>query len=209
MSSQGLESLLSLCQERVNEHPLHDLNLGLRQAIWVQLGPHKYDVNAQDGIGYIRRTQLAILAIRYVLSIWNEAFPDDQTPNQILIRAEQVIQSSTNAKDIAAEIGNYWDYMDGIALNTQNMVVAVGYGAVKALSTAMSDEFFDEDDIDYSLTDNEEFEMNDASFFAAIAYAGGPVWTAETDPTNSSKKRMEFWSWWLQEAVPAVWKIQV
>lgn len=85
------------------------------------------------------------------------------------------------------------------------MAATVGFAAVQALTTAVVDEFFDPDEIELNLTDSEEFESNDASFHAAVAYANGPVWEIDASPAPNSEKRRRFWEWWLTEAVPKSW----
>ncbi|WP_127082901.1 Imm5 family immunity protein [Dulcicalothrix desertica] len=47
-------------------------------------------------------------------------------------------------------------------------------------------------------------EGNDSSFFAACAYADGAVWKTVSGEQNPIK-RLEFWNWWLTQAVPAAW----
>ena len=40
---------------------------------------------------------------------------------------------------------------------------------------------------------------HDSASYAAIAYSGGVAWEKDSDP----QKRLEFWTWWLNYAVPA------
>ncbi|HBE21460.1 MAG TPA: hypothetical protein DDW51_28675 [Cyanobacteria bacterium UBA11367] len=49
------------------------------------------------------------------------------------------------------------------------------------------------------------YKGNNASFFAACAYANGPVWQIKSGKSDSTK-RQEFWEWWLTQAVPAAWE---
>ncbi|MBW4506868.1 MAG: hypothetical protein KME64_10195 [Scytonematopsis contorta HA4267-MV1] len=63
----------------------------------------------------------------------------------------------------------------------------------------MYDEEFEQDDINYDLTDADvDAYESDSSFWAAAAYANGPVW----EPMSDATKRLEFWDWWLTTAVP-------
>jgi hypothetical protein len=54
------------------------------------------------------------------------------------------------------------------------------------------------------LNDYQDIEGNDATFFAACAYANGPVWKTISGEGNATK-RLEFWEWWLTQAVPNAW----
>jgi len=61
---------------------------------------------------------------------------------------------------------------------------------------------FDPTRIDYAVSDGAvDPYQSDAAYFAAIACAHGSVRAPTADPT----KRWEFWTWWLDEAVPAAW----
>jgi len=185
-----LQKLIKDALESVRCHPQHDLNLGYRQ----------------DKVGHRRRAFLASLAIRHVLPIWNKAFPNDDTPEKILAEADQVMNGAVNEEVAIKDIDQFWKYLWKLASSTKNMAVAVGLGAVQALATAIQDESFDPDNIDYDATDSQEFDNNDASFFAAVAYANGPTWEVVAEAESNPVKRQEFWEWWLAEAVPAAWE---
>ncbi|OYD96307.1 hypothetical protein CDG76_05705 [Nostoc sp. 'Peltigera membranacea cyanobiont' 210A] len=59
--------------------------------------------------------------------------------------------------------------------------------------------------IDFNLTDNRDTEGNDAAFFAACAYANGAVWETISGKSDSAR-RLEFWLWWLNVAIPSAWE---
>jgi len=55
------------------------------------------------------------------------------------------------------------------------------------------------DPLDYTVTDAVvDPHKSDASAYAAIAYAGGPVGWPDAD----ADRRLDFWRWWLDDAVP-------
>lgn len=75
---------------------------------------------------------------------------------------------------------------------------AAGFAAVQALTVVLQDDQFDPARIDDALTDRDvDADDLDAAFFAAAAWSDGPVWVAG----SSAERRMEFWTWWLGEAV--------
>jgi hypothetical protein len=129
--------------ESVRRHPQHDLTLGYRQAIWRWMGPFSDEPDTQNSIGHQRRAFLATLAIRRVLPIWNEAFPNDDTPEKILAEAEQVMKGVVNEEVVRKDLDRFWEYVWELASDTKNMAVAVGLGAVQALVSAIQDEIFD------------------------------------------------------------------
>jgi len=201
-----LRKLIEEALKSVRCHPQHDLNLGHRQAIWAALGPSRHTQKTMGNEGHKRRVLLAVLAVRHVLPIWHQVWPDDQTPPRILAYVSQVMKGKMSQKAALRDIDRFWEYIDLLGSQTKNMAAAVGFAAVQALTTAVVDEFFDPDEIELNLTDSEEFESNDASFHAAVAYANGPIWEIDASPAPNSEKRQQFWEWWLTEAVPKSWK---
>ena len=185
-------------------HPQRDLNLGYRQAIWAAMGPHVDASRRMDTYGLLRRTALATVATQHVLPIWESVWPHDHSPQSILAEAEQVLQQIVDKRTAWKDRQQFWVmFLDLGNENEQYQIVsAVGFSAVQALTTAIQDERFDQSNIDYSLTDTDiDPDEMDSSFFAAAAYANGPIWEADSDAT----KRQEFWEWWLNQAVPSAW----
>ena len=199
-----LAELIATSLAFVNQHPAHDLNLGYRQAIWKTL--NKTDTGESTSIGHQRRTILAIDTVRFVLPIWQDVFPNDDMPEQILKEAMLVMQGKIEEEDALKNLNDYYEYVHTLMLRSKSMATAVAYAAIKALEVAISDEIFDEDEIDYNITDKEDFECNDTTFFAAVAYANGPVWEIMAALIPDSLKRKEVWEWWLTSAVPKVYK---
>ena len=108
---------------------------------------------SQNNAGHKRRTVLAFLTVQHVLPLWEKARPHDDTPHQILGKVEQVMSSweagSFDLQSVQREAGEYWTYMDNVALESQGKdAVEVGYAAVEALHTAVADEEFDASAID-------------------------------------------------------------
>ncbi len=190
-----LQNLIQLAIESVYRHPQHDLNLGYRHAIWAAFGDN----------GHKKRTALAISTVRHVLPIWNQKFRLDDRPQQILTLASKVISGDISQYSAEKYCQTMWREMQQLGYDDSGMAFTVGCAAVASLDTAIRDENFDPDDIDFSLTDNRDIEGNDAAFFAACAYANGAVWETISGKSDNSK-RLEFWSWWLNVAVENAWE---
>lgn len=88
----------------------------------------------------------------------------------------------------------YWREMQQLGYGGHGMSFTVGCAAVAALDTAINNKTFDPDDIDFNMTDNQDTEGNDSSFFAACAYADGAVWKTVSGEHDTTK-RLEFWYW--------------
>lgn len=205
MIPSKLKKLIEDALESVHRHPQHDLNLGYRQAIWAALETYNNDYSQDNHLGHNRRAFLANLTVRHVLHIWHQMFPEDNTPQKILLEAEQVMAGTISKEVAKKDSERFWQEMQQLGYSDSKMAFTVGCAAAQALNTAIEDENFNSGNIDYNLTDNWDTEGNDASFFAACAYTNGSVW--KTNWGNSqSKKRLQFWEWWLTQAVPMAWE---
>lgn len=196
---QSLKNLAEKALEAVHNHPKNDLNLGYRQAIWAEFGP------PGDEFGLKKRTVLAKLTIEKVLPVWESTFPDDNTPGKILNEVRQILDGSLSfsSEDASEHIRDFWEWIEDIeAPDDQLTALDVGFGLVKLITTALFDELFNTEDIDYDCTDADVDSYDaDCSYYAAAAYSNGTVWDEDSDDS----KRKEFWEWWLKEAVPEAW----
>ncbi len=192
----GLQNLIQEANTSLYRHPQHDLNLGYRHGIWAIFGDN----------GHVRRTALALSTVRHVLPIWNQTFKNDDRPQQVLNLAEKVISGDISKAFAEKESQKFWREMQQLGYDDSGMAFTVGCAAVASLDTAIFDENFDRHEIDFNLTDNQDIEGNDAAFFAACAYANGAVWETISGKSDSAK-RLEFWSWWLNVAVPNAWEV--
>lgn len=192
----NLDRIIEQALNAVRNHPQHDLNLGYRQVIWKELG-------SQDEFGHLRRANLAILASRYVLPIWNSVCQDD-TPARVLTVAEQVLNGTLDIQLARTYKNEVWTRLENKASTPehqsleQQKLINVELSALAALNSALYDEEFDLNNLNYDLTDADvDAYESDSSFWAVSAYANGPIW----EPTSSASERLEFWEWWLTTAV--------
>ncbi len=192
----NLDQITEQAKNAVRDRPQHDLGLGYRQAVWAALG-------SKDESGHARRTNLAILASRYVLPIWDSVSEDD-TPNRTMAVAEQVLNGTLDVRLARSYKDEVWTRLENKASDPkyqdieQQKLINVELAAIAALNTALYDEEFDYDNLNYDLTDDDvDAYESDSSFWAASAYADGPIW----EPKSNATKRLEFWEWWLTTAV--------
>jgi hypothetical protein len=155
---------------------------------------------------------LEIAAVRRVLPVWEDLWPDDKSPHRVLEAAKQAMNGMLSPKAGQSVMGDEGSqYQDLNATNDQKRQDAadVGYAAIAALVEALWDERFDPNNIQSDLEDR-YFDIleEDASWIASKVIAGGredhPDWSAFPDDSDHAKRR-EFWTWWLDEAVPAAW----
>ncbi|MBD2771435.1 Imm5 family immunity protein [Iningainema tapete] len=145
----GLQNLIQEANKSLYRHAQHDLNLGYRHAIWAAFGDN----------GHLRRTALAVSTVRHVLPIWNRIFKNDDRPQKVLTLAEKVISGDVSKAFAEKESQKLWREIQQLGYDNSSMAFTVGCAAVAALDTAIFDENFDPDDIDFNLTDNRDTAM--------------------------------------------------
>ena len=201
-----LNMLIELSLQHIANDPYHHLNLGYREAIYLALGPQLFS-QPNDNSGYLRRIRLAKTSVLFVLSAWNNVWPQDNTIESILHQIEVVSQlrGTIDEGKIAHDIEQRWDYVTELTDQTRNMAGVGGMAAVAAYSLALWDGFNEADDIDYQRPDSTDFMLNDVHFYASTVYAEGPPYPIALAPKPNNLKRLAFWTWWLREAIPTIW----
>jgi len=203
---QSLRSVVDDARAAVAGRPRHNLNLGYRRAIWAVFGPPMDSVTLTPTTGTKRRVALATLTARHVLPAWEGTWPDDRTPHHILDAAQGVLQGTHPREAARANRDRFWDRLEKLGHGDADIKVlsCAGYSAIATLNAALRDELFDPARIDYDVGDGAvDPYQSDAAYFAAIACAHGPVRSSSSD----ADKRRQFWTWWLDEAVPAAWDV--
>src|SRR5262249_9428854 len=185
--------------------PDHDLNLGYRQAIFWEFGPYRFAPRNTDLSGHLRRVNLAVITVEQVLPLWKKCWPDDPLPATVLKESLQVLNERPGKSTVLRKINRYWDQVENLMNETNNIVGAVGFAAIRTLSLALTDGFTTGLEIDFNRRDSHEFTSNNTEFYAAAAYAGGPVYSIRAAPESDANKREGFWQWWLGQAVPTAW----
>jgi len=163
-----------------------ELILPERKQIWRAMGDLLVEGNrAIKGIGLKRRTKLARFCVQKVLALWDEVWPYDDGPRQMLITADQYLNGAIDY-DVAWERKNtYWSKLDNLIYEGNHL-------------TIVNPQDPDENIRDESL---DPYQW-DASLYASAAYAGGFAWEEQ----SNKLRRREFWQWYLIEAVPSAWE---
>ena len=190
----------------IDKNSNHELPLPFRKRIWKEMGPLLIDGNkAIRGVGLYRRTSLALIVVKKVYHIYARQF-DVEVLDAAILNTEKYLRNG-----ITWDEG--WDINNNIGARVSDtfeidqrifFITYVGKAAWCALSTSLYDECFELNENGEIVDDNEldnnlDGDMWDASFYAAMAYAGGAPW--EEGKCNHSKLK-EFWDWYVKEAVP-------
>jgi hypothetical protein len=184
--------------EAVKADPNGHLRLGLREMIWAEFGPRATSDNYLS-VPHRQRIALAVAGVRHVLPLWEERYPDSDIPTVALAAIDAITQGGESG-DASDTFDELWEAVMHLAGERPFPEVAVGFAAVQALSIAMYDQFFDADDLDADREDGDDPEGFDSAYWASVAAAHGQP----SDPESSSELRLEFWTWWITEAVDRI-----
>jgi len=185
--------------ELIRSNQDHDLRVGFRCKLLSSLD--------DLGNGQRRRTELAVLTIEKVLPIWESVLPTDYTPKEALNLAKQFLDDRIAPEAVEIEIGRLWVHCDDLScrFSEKQSEIMVGYGAVQAIREALSPRHFGCEGVTKDSTDMDVDPYDhDSAFCAMIAYSNGPVWADCSD----SKKRLEFWTWWLMSGVRTIFNTE-
>jgi hypothetical protein len=205
----------------VNNHPLHHLDIGIRRSIWLLLGdsfPEKGLKNAPRK----KRFLLSKMCAKYVQNIHVKYFYNNLDILNLYSSAINISSLYWNEEttlekiDIFArkfyiileELGNIEELrFESLEYNlSHERAIFAMTSAWECMRVSLYDEPFNEK-IDNDLKDTDidivDIYAADSAYWAAAAYAGS-IWDLE----NSDRgKRLKFWKWWLEEAIPQVLKM--
>jgi hypothetical protein len=195
-----LTDILNDAKKELLSHPKGEMILPIRKSIWKLLGFYNIDTNnkAIPTVGLKRRTKLAVICVKKVIHIWNEALPDDKRPLELIDEAEKYINGNSDFEAIQKQIGRFPTDLENLNCEEKYQnAVSVGFASLRAASIALHDERFIILGKDNALDDDYDPFSWDASYFAALTYSGSGPW----DNSNVAK-RQEFWLWYIDKAIP-------
>lgn len=195
----SLEQLLAASMEAIGAHPQHALLPIRRRAIYAALGP------LGDPQAFQRRERLDIITAQHVLPLWHEERPTDDRAEHLLALVQTIMDDQVDMQAAQEDVEAIWRWLtedDGGRYEKLSTPVYYALGAAIAAAVAALEGNplltmrLDENETDANI----DLASSDCAKWAANAVAG-PVWKPDSD----SAKRLEFWTWWLTEAVPAAW----
>jgi hypothetical protein len=214
MLSLELKNRVNLLLQKVRENPEHQLKPIYRHQLY-QLFDHKinqYDVNPM-------LAHLALLTAKKVLPIWQAVMPlyppetlkdeadnYDTLPEQLINLGYAVLNGRTSLEAARQAAGNYWYVMGNISDYTlrerrEDSAIKAGYAghaALMALNETVFGSMFERITGWQAMTDDNMGYARDCATEAVKAYSGCKGMTLV-----DFDKRLEFWEWWLTEALPA------
>lgn len=188
--------VLDETQEKINECKksinIDDgtLHLSFRRSLLASFG-------VDSDIGFKRRSKLALMSVEKILFVWESKFEGDNSIRYAVEKAYKCIENVSDNKGLLREADKLKTKADNLLSgDSENFVAAyvclACFSALYALVYGydLSDLAVDDTDLDPDQWDSE--------YYAAAAYSGGAPW----DEFASTKKRHEFWNWYLDVAVP-------
>jgi len=146
---------------------------------------------------------LDILTAEYALPILRTERPTDATPDRLLKIARGVVQGKRSREAAQKSADNSWEWLNSAYYRKNQSIsdsAACAYAALifSVFSAAGNDAFMR---VDIQETDEDidiDFESCDVAAVVAQAITGGL-----RPPGPDSATRLEYWTWWLTQAIPA------
>jgi hypothetical protein len=152
--------------------------------------------NAIKTSGLRRRVDLAIRSTRFALPVWKK-FIATNGPDRLIHVASSYLCGSVS-REAALETLHSFESGSDDALSIPMdcpYAIGVGFSALGCVMVALGDiEGYNQTE---SIQD-EDLDHWDSHVYSCAAVAGGYPWASDANRT----KAHEFWSWWLDDAVP-------
>jgi hypothetical protein len=203
---RALRAAVQAARRSLDEDSQGELPLPQRVRIWTAMGPIlRHDGRALAGVGIHRRAALAMRCGLRVLPTWQRAANGNDLAERALASAKGCLRGQLSYEQGRAEFGQLWTSSDnlwGHGLPTRSVYAA--YSAVKVLDLVLHDAAFDPEHIPDDVMDADLDPYGwDASFYASAAEASFS-WEEDSD----RERRRAFWRWYLDDAVPAAWRLE-
>ncbi len=197
--------IIAACRAALEANPDGHLEIGRRYHVYRGLGAPGNASAKPRAIGHVRRTRLFCITSRKVLPTWEAAFPDDETPHELLHWVDRWLAGESLPTSLHGAVSDWWTYLDNALTNHTDRddpavqaAIMAGTAAAATLSAALKDVLLlDGVDLDRRDVDYDPYEL-DPPWHACRAYLCGPT-TVTSEP--ESLRRKAFWEWWLDDAV--------
>ena len=229
MKSSLPEAIVSLVESAFSEMQAdseHRLSYKRRREIYNALKENMIDYNCPSVLGW-----LAVITAKHILHIFQQTFPDDSLPQELLDTAIRVLKRQADDKQVEDILdlgyhasGNMWGYNeDEIPWNVDMAANATYHALLEArgqeplkhlddlsvlgivdLESGQMVMEYPEPISGEQLTDEQlcESANSDTAASAAIAFS------CSFENTRCDPERLNtFWTWWLKEAIPEAWEL--
>ena len=151
--------------------------------------------------GYYKRAKLALACAYKSLYIWDEYFPDEKQPYELLKNSEGIFNNEIDLNELEKYYFDLKTFLDDRFLLGEKYFrgIYAGFSCWAAVGVVLYDSV---------LETKEDSEINippeqwDSSFYSSLAISNGAIWAEVGD----IEARKEFWNWYFDEAIPKVWE---
>ncbi len=191
--------ILNKALELVRSDLNHELRPKHRDHIYASWSEPTFDTQRLQA-------NLAIITAQRVLPIWQKRMPEDKTPDYAINLARMILDGTIDHKVASQEAnGKIWNHF-GNRIESRKISRRAIYAysaAIEALFIVLGRKPFEYLDIDeYNTNGDIPPGEGDVASSAIIAYV---EILSEIDA--NLKKNLEFWEWWLTEAIPQAWEL--
>jgi hypothetical protein len=154
--------------------------------------------------GYLRRSRLALIcaqeSIRRIIPYESVG----SVAKAMILNGSLAISGKYDLKTLERENGNFHTEVINLLEHGDTAFVAVyaGMACFSAINTILYDTNFE-------LIGKYEKDVPpddwDSSFYGSLAAAGSAVWESK----NGQAERLKYWRWYLEEAIPRAWDIDL
>lgn len=180
----------------VRTDPKNFLPLGYRETIKRAIGPYNEEGNK-------KRALLDVITAEKVMALWYESFEED-IPKQAIEIARNVLNEKEELDGAEKKADRLWVDLEnsGIIEGAQDWKKTIdfyaGVAAVKALYSAILIKRQQIPEVfDFSQTDTDQDPYTINTEYCALVSSAGLPYRENFNP----QKSLEFWTWWLEEAV--------
>lgn len=194
----SLRTVLYQALDSVQGHPAHDLSLYYRGKVLTSLLLSEGSKNSTTG--QRRLVKLEELSTRKVIPIWEAIYPERHEPHDLLAVLNGFYLDSWDVK-AAQDLRSLFPHnvdedLGSLVLEASAMALEVAI----IFTTRVSD--YQWDSVAYPQdTDNQDLDYPDgwdSAYCASVVFSNGVSWS----DTSYNLKRLEYWTWWLEKAMP-------
>jgi hypothetical protein len=205
-----LQIQLAQAHDLLRGSNLKHLPLTARRGLWFALGsyqPVQCDL-LPLATPHLRRVTLSNFSVTAVLPIWKQSIPNHaHVISEPFRQVEGYLLGKTSSDGLLAVLQDLIAVSDDFPPLPNKMVSYIPKAVAAFLGTVLQDEYGISEShrhyIDELSIEGIDSPFVDSSYLASLVFANGFPW----DPKANRVRREQYWSWYLNEAVPAAWHV--
>jgi hypothetical protein len=209
-----LQHLIESAVHSMHENPQHDLGIEVINKLGQEVGSLVDSAHLQD-LPHRRRCALILLTAEHILPLWQKEYSNIRMPERLLRGTVKALRGAGDWESLRYDLAEFWEQLHKVDEATRIRQGEVCLGNPDLNPTILSAQFAGgaiASGLEAIINIDDDLEApgsangcgNGCVLMAGTAYASGMAGQAGSDP----EKRLEFWEWWLLEAIPAAWRYE-